>query len=371
MGDTKQRDAGDAGPGSTPTAPSTGEQRSGVWRRGWGVLAAVALNVAFVWLMLFGTWQIGPHPKAEDLVMVSPPRAVLPPLRSEPPQRPRSQAPLQRLPPLPSAAVARLPTMQLTVPVPESAPAEGSDSAGGGGRDGARGGGGALPHRLVDLRKRGLDVVFVIDATGSMDWVLADITSRVREIADALRSLVPLTRIGVAAYRDAEDPEFAVKVQPLTYSNQKLERFLGALRAAGGGGLQEGVDAGLEAAVRQPGWRKGAQAIMVLIGDAPPKEGSLGRIRATVRAFALAGGQLAVVDVSDQANPELVERETGRQVNHAMYRGTPMYEFELIAEAAGTRATTLRGDLVLPRRLVGLVLGIDAEPLLAAAGEAP
>jgi len=371
MGDTEQRDAGDAGAGSTPTVPATGARRRRVLKRSWGLLVAVALNFAFVWLMLLVTGQIAHYSKPQDLVMVNLPRAVLPPLRSTPPPRPSPpQAPLQRLPPLPSAAVARLPTMQLTVPAPVSATAALVE---GGAAAGARAGGGdsTSSGRLVDLRKRGLDVVFVIDATGSMDWVLADIAGRVREIADALRSLVPLTRIGVAAYRDAEDPEFVVKVQPLTYSNQKLESFLGALRAAGGGGLQEGVDAGLEAAVRQAGWRKGAQAIMVLIGDAPPKDGSLGRIRATVRAFALAGGQLAVVDVSDQANPELVERETGRKVDHAMYRRTPMYEFEMIAEAAGTRATTLRGDLVLPRRLVGLVLGIDAEPLLAAAGEAP
>ncbi len=254
-----------------------------------------------------------------------------------------------------------------------AAPVSGTAPVGAGAGVGTSAGGGDSAEfaRLAGLRKRGLDVVFVVDATGSMGWVLTDIARQVREIADALRSLVPLTRIGVVAYRDTEDPDFLVKMQPLTYSTQKLEHFLSALRAAGGGGLEEDVDAGIEAAVGKAGWRNGAQAIMVLVGDGPPRSGSLGRIRASVRDFARAGGQVVVVDVSDQANPELVEREIGRKVDHAMYRRTPMYAFERIAEAANTRATTLRGDLVLPRALVGLVLGIDAKPLLAAAGTEP
>ena len=46
-----------------------------------------------------------------------------------------------------------------------------------------------------------------------------------------MRSLVPLARFGVVAYRDHDDPEFLTRQQPLTFSVVKLRRFLDALEA--------------------------------------------------------------------------------------------------------------------------------------------
>ncbi len=348
-----------------------------------GLLLAVALNALIVWIAVEATSRsLRERPREPAILMLTLPplaraaaqdkRAGAPPVtaprsvRDRPTDTTAPPSTRGHLPAMPNASMVDVPSMHW-------APAAPAGMSGAGAAGPAPAGvsmGEAEVARLADLRVRGLDVMFVIDATGSMDWVLADITDRIREMVDTLHSLVPLTRLGIAAYRDPDDPEFLVRVQPLTYSSDKLKAYLSNLKASGGGGLQEAVDAGIEAAVRQAGWRKGAQAVIVLIGDAPPYESALGHTRRMVKAFAAAGGQIFVVDVSDQANPELVERQTGRKVDHALYRRTPMYQFSLIAEAGGAAATTLQGDLELSRRLISLVIGARSEALLAAAAAA-
>jgi hypothetical protein len=207
------------------------------------------------------------------------------------------------------------------------------------------------------LRASGLDVVFVIDATGSMDWVIAEVRRRVIDIADATRSLVPLTRFGVVAYRDYDDPEFTVREQPLTFSLARLGRFLDALEAKGGGSWQEAVRAGVAAAVERAGWRPGARRVVVLIGDAPPHEHELEASLALARGLARAGGQLSVLDVSNDSNPALIEASLGRPVNRALYRERPMLQFESLAEAGGGEAATMDGDIRVSRALVMMIMG--------------
>ena len=207
------------------------------------------------------------------------------------------------------------------------------------------------------LRDSGLDVVFVIDATGSMDWVIAEVRRRVVDIADATRTLVPLTRFGVVAYRDHDDPEFVVRQQTLTFSLAKLARFIDTLEARGGGSWQEAVYAGLDAAVNRAGWRPGAKRVVLLIGDAPPHENELGSTLALARELQRDGGQLSTLDVSNDANPALIEASLGRAVNRALYRDRPMMQFESIAEAGGGSAATMDGDIHITRQLVTLIMG--------------
>ena len=168
------------------------------------------------------------------------------------------------------------------------------------------------------LRDSGLDVVFVIDATGSMDWVIDEVRRRVGDIADATRTLVPLTRFGVVAYRDHDDPEFVVRQQTLTFSLAKLARFIDTLEAKGGGSWQEAVYAGLDVAVNRAGWRPGAKRVVLLIGDAPPDETDLGGTLALARELQRSGGRLSALDVSNDSNPALIEASLGRAVNRAL-----------------------------------------------------
>lgn len=207
------------------------------------------------------------------------------------------------------------------------------------------------------LRETGLDIVFLVDATGSMDWAIAEVRQRIGDIVDAVRSLVPLARFSVVAYRDHDDPEFVTSMQPLTFSLTKLGRFLDALEAKGGGSWQEAITEGMEVAMRGAGWRPGAKQVVVIIGDAPTHEHTVARMLQLAKGVAARGGQVSTLDVSHDSNPALIEASVGRPVNHALYRAKPMLQFQSIADAGGGLAATMDGDIVVARQLLTLIMG--------------
>ena len=210
---------------------------------------------------------------------------------------------------------------------------------------------------VQSLIERGLDVVFVVDATGSMDWVIAEVRLRIRDIVESVRSLVPLARFSIVAYRDYDDPEFVTRIQPLTFSLAKLGRFLDALTAVGGGSWHEAVDAGLERAVNDAGWRPGARRVVIIIGDAPPHPGKTDRLLRMTEDLVSNGGQVSTLDVSHESNPALLEAFLGRKVNRALYHDEPMLQFRRIADAGDGRASNMDGDIVVARQLLSLVMG--------------
>jgi hypothetical protein len=96
---------------------------------------------------------------------------------------------------------------------------------------------------------------------------------------------------------------------------------------------------------------------VILIGDAPPHRDEADPLLRLVDGFHAAGGQVTTLDVSDEANPALLEARLGRPVNRAMYRSAPAYDFRRIAERGGGDAATLDGELRLTGRLVNLIFG--------------
>lgn len=210
---------------------------------------------------------------------------------------------------------------------------------------------------VASLRETGLDVMFVVDVTGSMDWVVDEVNQRIVDIVDTVRSLVPIARFGVVAYRDFDDAEFVTRIQPLTFSLGKLSRFLNALEARGGGSWQEAISAALNRATKDAGWRVGARKVVILIGDAPPHEENFDKILGIARAMVQQGGQVSSLDVSHDSNPSLLEASLGRPVNRALYRNKPMLHFQAIADAGGGIAATMDGDIQIARQLLNLIMG--------------
>ncbi len=206
------------------------------------------------------------------------------------------------------------------------------------------------------LRETGLDVLFLVDATGSMDWAIAEVRTRIVDIVDSVRSLVPIARFGVVAYRDYDDPEYVTRVQPLTFSLARLSGFLDGLEAEGGGSWQEAVTAAMEVA-QGANWRPGARRVVVIIGDAPPHEAEMDRLLALARDMVAQGGQVSALDVSNDSNPALIEASLGRKVNRALYREKPMLQFQAVADAGNGTAATMDGDIVVARQLLALVMG--------------
>ncbi len=207
------------------------------------------------------------------------------------------------------------------------------------------------------LRETGLDVVFVVDATGSMDWVIREVLARVVDIVDLTRSLVPVSRFGIVAYRDFDDREFLTRIQPLTFSVAKLTRFLESFEAKGGGSFKEAVSPAIDAAYHDAGWRVGASRVMILIGDAPPHDQNMEHILNVARKFSAGGGQISTLDVGHDANPAVLEAMLGRKVNRALYRDRAMFQFQEIAESGQGLAATLDGDITITRQLVSLIMG--------------
>ena len=130
----------------------------------------------------------------------------------------------------------------------------------------------ALAARATPARAD-LDVVFVLDTTGSMSGELGEAQERLRQLAAALRTARTGERVrfGVVAFRDRGD-EYVTRTSPLSEEIATTEAFLGGLTADGGGDEPESVLAALDVALTTMEWDRApaTERRVVLVGDAPP-----------------------------------------------------------------------------------------------------
>lgn len=135
---------------------------------------------------------------------------------------------------------------------------------------------------------RGVDIVFVIDTTGSMGPAIRNVCSRLQELSEDLSKtpLGPRLAFGIVAYRDhrsnkgllsywfseTETPSsYVTRVYPLRDDVASLVKDLKTMKTGGGGGDgAEAVVDGLSAAVHKIAWRQYSQKVMILVGDQPP-----------------------------------------------------------------------------------------------------
>ncbi|MFO0868808.1 MAG: vWA domain-containing protein [Pirellulales bacterium] len=121
---------------------------------------------------------------------------------------------------------------------------------------------------------RQVDVLFVLDVTGSMQAQIDGVRDGIVDFAHKLSERDLDERIGVIAFRDEVLGEPAEVLQfgngPFTDNYDDFRREVSKLRARGGGdGPESGFDA-LALAAEQP-FRPGAVKVVLLITDAPPK----------------------------------------------------------------------------------------------------
>ncbi len=121
-----------------------------------------------------------------------------------------------------------------------------------------------------------LEMVFVLDTTGSMGGLLDGAKQRIWGIVNEVMQTKsrPSVRVGLVAYRDRGD-EYVTQVLPLTDDLDKVYSRLMELQAGGGGDTPEDVRKALADGVRNAGWtpnRKGLAQMIFLVGDAPPQE---------------------------------------------------------------------------------------------------
>ncbi len=133
----------------------------------------------------------------------------------------------------------------------------------------------------IDLSKATLDIMFVIDATGSMQPHINATKEAVEKIAReiAKRSKGAQVRFGLVGYRDVGEEYVAKLFCDLEKgaNHQGFQRIIGELRADGGGDDPEDVFAAMKTAIKDAKWNPHAFKHIILMGDAPAHEETTGK----------------------------------------------------------------------------------------------
>ena len=120
-----------------------------------------------------------------------------------------------------------------------------------------------------------IEVVFVLDTTGSMSGLIDGAKQKIWAIANRLASGQPRPelRLGLVAYRDLGGA-FVTRRFDFTGDMDALYAELLTHEAGGGGDHPEHVGRGLHDALTQMSWTRdqGALRLIFLVGDAPPHD---------------------------------------------------------------------------------------------------
>jgi Mg-chelatase subunit ChlD len=173
------------------------------------------------------------------------------------------------------------------------------------------------PPQIPLLEGRSLDLMVCIDHTQSMESVIRAAQVELVLLNRILDDLVNDHRVGLITYDDK-----AHGILGLGRGQRRLREALARIETRGGGDVPEGVDKALAGALSaNAGWRREAERVVVIVGDAPPR-------------------------VSDQATAVQLARakaNEGFRVHAVMCRGR-VPQLAEIARAGGGAAIELGAD---------------------------
>lgn len=132
--------------------------------------------------------------------------------------------------------------------------------------------------RLVELKLQGprlvpeplpLDVLFVMDTTGSMGEEIQRLKSTIEIIYANLAGLRPrpLVRFGLVLYKDRGD-EYITEVTPFTSDLDSFQASLDPVTAGGGGDGPEDLESALDDAVNAMDWNENGLRLAFVVTDA-------------------------------------------------------------------------------------------------------
>jgi hypothetical protein len=179
--------------------------------------------------------------------------------------------------------------------------------------------GGIRDHALVLPASRAtspvpLDVVFLLDATGSMADEIDRLKATISTVSEQLGGLPGAgdLRLGLTAYRDVGD-EYVTRSVPLTSDVSAFAGELDAVVADGGGDRPEALEEGLHEVIDGSSWRDDAMKVVFRGAYAPPQGGGDGPgYDADVVAAAAAGIKvfpIASSGLADDPQGEYVFRQ--------------------------------------------------------------
>jgi len=122
----------------------------------------------------------------------------------------------------------------------------------------------------AELSRIPLDLLFILDTTGSMGEEIQRLKTTIELIKLNLASLSskPRVRFGMVLYKDRGD-EYVTEVVPFTENLQEFQSALDAVEASGGGDTPEDLQSALEQAMKLS-WSRGGVRLGFIITDAPP-----------------------------------------------------------------------------------------------------
>jgi len=132
--------------------------------------------------------------------------------------------------------------------------------------------------RLVELKLQGprsvpeplpLDVLFVMDTTGSMGEEIQRLKSTIEIIYANLAGLKPrpFVRFGLVLYKDRGD-EYITETTPFTSDLDSFQSSLDPVTASGGGDGPEDLESALDAAVNAMDWNENGLRLAFVVTDA-------------------------------------------------------------------------------------------------------
>jgi hypothetical protein len=228
---------------------------------------------------------------------------------------------------------------------------------------------------IGELRRKGLDIVLVIDDTGTMDLIINDVRDRMDELVMAIHRLVPIARVGIVVFGGRSE---RVDIEPLTISSHRLETFLTGVTGKGKGGSQGDVYAACVTAVNQMNWKPYAKKVIVLVGDSPPRFEDYGPLLSLIAKFRTQDGTFNTIDVSAEEH-ERYEREFWLRTHNGRPPGesiSPLAEFyqdtretyKMLAAAGGGGMRPLTQNVHINEQVLILALGAQWQGNLAAFG---
>lgn len=157
-------------------------------------------------------------------------------------------------------------------------------------------------YDIKSVYSNNIDVMFVVDATGSMGDEMEFLKVEMNDIISRVEKGNQNTeiRIGLTFYRDAGE-EYVVRNFGFDKDRVSVLKNISNQYADGGGDTPEAVDQALENAILQQSWNKKAHArLLFLVLDAPPHTDSqsISRIHKATEAAARKGIKLIPVVAS-------------------------------------------------------------------------
>jgi Tol biopolymer transport system component len=166
------------------------------------------------------------------------------------------------------------------------------------------------------------DVVLLIDTTGSMQATLNNVRDNLHQVVTTIKAQQPSAEFAVATYRDVGDGTELFRVrQDLNKDERVAQSTLDAIAAQGASGGGDGPEQFLNALFQVSSgaitYRPDSSRIVVLVGDAPSHEPSVGHTRDQVlRSLNAAAVRVVAVDVGGSSQtggvgPKDVTCDTG------------------------------------------------------------